>query len=290
VPGAAGRYLVLEHFGGSWLVEKGAAGGETRTPFLDLRKVVRRGGATGLLALAFHPEFLKNRRYFLKYQIEEQGRISTLIVERAFDASFKGDAGGEGKVLLKIPGTTQDHNGGSLEFGPDGFLYIGMGDTGPQRDPQGHGQDTGLLLGKLLRIDVDHATDGLPYGIPGNNPFRAQAGTRPEIWALGFREPWRISFDSLTHDLWVGDVGQDRYEEVGIVRAGENHGWNVYEGDHAFSESYRRGMRLLCHRCSVILTARECRRRAGMCIAGSVCRRCRAGMFLPTTNRAVCGR
>lgn len=240
VPGQPGHWVVLEHFGGSWVVVKNADGSESRRPLLDLRGVVRKGGATGLLALAFHPDFPRNGKYYLKYQIVEQGQIFTLVVERHFDEALNGDSGEESRVLLKIPGSTQDHNGGSLVFGPDKFLYIGMGDTGPQRDPQGHGQDMGLLLGKILRIDVDHPAEGLAYGIPGDNPFRDQPGAKPEIWALGFREPWRISFDPMTGDLWVGDVGQDRIEEVGIVRAGENHGWNVFEGINAYSSQYRR--------------------------------------------------
>lgn len=241
VPSQDGRWIVLEHFGGSWIISKAADGTEARKVFLDLRGVVRKGGATGLLGLAFHPDFSHSRKYYLKYQIEEQGRISTLVVERRFDAAMLGDSGQESRVLLKIPSSTQDHNGGSIEFGPDGFLYIGMGDTGPQRDPQGHGQDMGLLLGKILRIDVDRRDDVQPYAIPESNPFRNQPGARPEIWALGFREPWRISFAPLTKDLWAGDVGQDRIEEVGIVRAGENHGWNVFEGINPYSNQYRRG-------------------------------------------------
>jgi glucose/arabinose dehydrogenase len=135
---------------------------------------------------------------------------------------------------------TQDHSGGCIEFGPDGFLYLGMGDTGPQQDPQGHGQDMGTLLGKIIRIDVDKTDGDMPYAIPSDNPFRGVADIRPEIWALGFREPWRFTFDSLTGDLWVGDVGQDRVEEVAIVRRGENHGWNVYEGFEPFSNRYRK--------------------------------------------------
>ena len=130
------------------------------------------------------------------------------------------------------------HNGGHIAFGPDGFLYIGMGDTGPQGDPRGHGQDLSTLLGKMSRIDVDHTEAGRPYAIPGDNPFRARPGARPEIWALGFREPWRFSFDPPTGDLWIGDVGQDLYEEVTIARVGENHGWNVLEGFRPFSDRF----------------------------------------------------
>jgi glucose/arabinose dehydrogenase len=142
--------------------------------------------------------------------------------------------------LWKVVSATQDHSGGCIAFGPDGFLYIGMGDTGPQQDPQGHGQDLTTHLGKILRLDVDHADAGLAYAIPADNPFRHRADARPEIWAYGFREPWRFSFDPVTRDLWVGDVGQDRVEEVSIVRRGENHGWNVYEGFEPFSNRYRR--------------------------------------------------
>ena len=114
-----------------------------------------------------------------------------------------------------------------------------MGDTGPQQDPEGHGQDLALHLGKILRIDVDRTEGEVPYGIPATNPFRGRADARPEIWAMGFREPWRFSFDRVTGDLWVGDVGQDRVEEVAIVRQGENHGWNVFEGFEPFSNLRR---------------------------------------------------
>jgi hypothetical protein len=190
--------------------------------------------------LAFHPHFADNRKYYLQHQVVENGIIYTIVDEWRMDAGFRSDSGEPPRLLLKIAGSTQDHHGGGLEFGPDGVLYIGMGDTGPQRDPQGHGQDRGTLLGKMLRVDVDHTDPGLPYAIPASNPFRNTPGTRPEIWALGFREPWRFTFDSVNGDLWVGDVGQDRYEEVTLVRAGENHGWNVFEGFNAFSEACRR--------------------------------------------------
>jgi glucose/arabinose dehydrogenase len=114
-----------------------------------------------------------------------------------------------------------------------------MGDTGPQGDPQGHGQDPRTPLGKMLRIDVDHADANASYSIPADNPFRSRSDARGEIWAYGFREPWRFSFDRLTNDLWVGDVGQDRIEEVDVVRKGENYGWNVYEGFDLFSTRHR---------------------------------------------------
>ena len=240
LPGSSNMFVVLEHGGKSWLIERRADEVDRQSSLVDLSKVVRVGGATGLLGLAFHPRFRENRKYYLKYQIDEAGRISTLVVERQFNADFTGDSGLPARPILKIASSTQDHNGGCLEFGPDGYLYLGMGDTGPQGDPQGHGQDLSLLLGKILRLDVDHADNGLPYGIPSDNPFRGQPGVRPEIWACGLREPWRFTFDPATGDLWVGDVGQDHFEEVAIVRSGENHGWNVFEGFANFSDRYRR--------------------------------------------------
>src|SRR5207247_1595723 len=156
-------------------------------------------------------------------------QITTVLVEKQAAPDFRRDSGRPSRRLLTIPCVTQNHTGGCIAFGPDGFLYLGMGDTGPQQDPNGHGQNMQILLGKMLRIDVDRMEGGLPYAIPADNPFRATPNVRPEIWALGFREPWRFSFDPVTGDLWVGDVGQDRVEEVAIVRRGENHGWNVYE-------------------------------------------------------------
>jgi glucose/arabinose dehydrogenase len=170
----------------------------------------------------------------------ENGRFATLHFEGEAAADLKADSGKPPRLLLRIDAATNVHYGGGLEFGPDGYLYIGMGDTGPQEDPQGHAQNTKLLLGKLLRIDVDHEDGTGPYSIPKDNPFVGRADFRPEIWAYGFREPWRFTFDELTKDLWVGDVGQDRYEEVCVVRRGENHGWNVYEGFERFSNRYRR--------------------------------------------------
>lgn len=239
IPGVPQTYVVLEHYGEAFIVEK-KPGPDVRRSLLDLKGVVRAGGATGLLGMAFHPKFPEDPRYFLKYQIVEDGKISTLVMERRFSKDLAGDSGEAPRQILKIGAATQDHNGGCIAFGPDGYLYIGMGDTGPQGDPQGHSQDMSILLGKMMRVDIDHRDDGLPYSIPADNPFRNQPGVRPEIWASGFREPWRFSWDTETGDLWVGDVGQNRHEEVGIVRAGENHGWNVIEGFTDHSARYRK--------------------------------------------------
>lgn len=239
VPGSSNRWVILEHEGRSWIVERGTES-DRQAVFLDLSRRVRVGGGSGLLSLAFHPRFRENRRYFLTYQREENGRAFTLLEERRFSTDFRSDSGDPPKEILRIECSTTDHTGGGMEFGPDGFLYFGMGDSGPQRDPQGHGQDMRLLLGKISRIDVDHADAGRAYAVPRDNPFRERADTRPEIWASGFREPWRISFDPATGECWVGDVGQDSIEELAIVRAGENHGWNVFEGFTPYSDRYRR--------------------------------------------------
>jgi putative heme-binding domain-containing protein len=239
IPGFTNRFVVLEHEGRCWIIERTAAGDEPSV-LLDLSSEVRVGGATGLLGIAFHPKFRENRKYYLKYQTLRGRDIITRLVERQFTSDFKGDAGVASRLLLEIGSVTQDHHGGTIEFGPDGFLYLGMGDTGPQRDPQGHGQNLNVFWSKILRLDVNRNEGGKGYGIPKDNPFVGRTNVLPEIWAYGFREPWRFSFDPVNGDLWVGDVGQDRVEEVGIVRRGENHGWNIFEGHTPYSDQYRR--------------------------------------------------
>lgn len=240
VPGFSNVFLVLHQKGLIWKVEKTAVG-EEKTIMSDLtREVFSERGPNGLLDVAFHPKFLQNRKYYLFYQIFEEGKAATLIVEKQFAPDFKGDSGKPPRQLLKIVSVAEDHSGGCLQFGPDGFLYLVMGDTGPQNDPNGHAQNLQLLLGKLLRIDLAHEGAGQAYSIPTDNPFRGQADARPEIWAYGFRNPWRFSFDRVTGALWLADVGQDRVEEVDIVRRGENYGWSVYEAFEPFSNQYRK--------------------------------------------------
>ncbi|MSU62051.1 MAG: c-type cytochrome [Pedosphaera sp.] len=240
VPGFSNVFLVLHQKGMIWRMEKTSTG-EDKATFADLTgEVFSERGPNGLLDMAFHPKFHENRKYYLKYQVFESGRVATVIVEKQFAADFKGDSGQPPRRVLKIESVAEDHSGGCLQFGPDGFLYIVMGDTGPHNDPNGHAQNLQLLLGKLLRIDVDRTEDGRPYAIPADNPFRSRVDARPEIWAYGFRNPWRFSFDRVTGDLWLADVGQDREEEVAIVHRGENHGWNVYEGYEPFSNQYRK--------------------------------------------------
>jgi len=240
IPGEPGAFLLLHQGGTIWKVTK-TAEGEGSAVFANLTDVVfAERGPNGLLDVAFHPKFRDNRKYYLFYQVLEGDEVVTRIEEKQFDAAFKGDSGEAPKLLLKIASVAEDHSGGCLDFGPDGFLYLVMGDTGPHHDPNGHAQNLELLLGKVMRIDVDREEGGRPYAIPKDNPFVGQAGAKPEIWAYGFRNPWRFSFDRPSGDLWLADVGQDRLEEVAIVRRGENHGWNVFEGFEPFSSKYRK--------------------------------------------------
>ncbi|HTG45603.1 MAG TPA: PQQ-dependent sugar dehydrogenase, partial [Verrucomicrobiae bacterium] len=239
IPGQSNAWLVTHQVGYIWLMEKTAAG-EQRTLFADqVAETYSKTGPNGLLDLAFHPNFSRNRKYYLKYQVFEDNAIATTIVERKMSADFRHDSGERGRRLIKIPSPGGDHGGGCLKFGPDGFLYFAMGDSGPHRDPNGNAQNKQLLLGKMLRIDVDHSSGGRAYAIPRDNPFVGQPEARPEIWALGFRNPWRFCFDPQNGELWVADVGQDRVEEVDIVQAGKNYGWNINEGYERFSDVYR---------------------------------------------------
>jgi glucose/arabinose dehydrogenase len=240
VPGTTNLFIAVHQTGKLWLIEKGSTN-EAKTLFGNVTgSIFNERGPNGLLGLALHPGYQSNRMYYLKHQVFEQGRIVTTVVERMASSDGRTDSGRPSRRLWSVASSTQDHSGGCIGFGPDGFLYIAMGDTGPQQDPQGHGQDLTMHLGKILRIDVDRADPDLPYAIPADNPFHGRTNGAAEIWASGFREPWRFSFDPVTGDLWVGDVGQDRVEEVTIVRRGENHGWNVYEGFEPFSNRYRK--------------------------------------------------
>jgi putative heme-binding domain-containing protein len=238
MPGQSNAYLVVEHETGDIVRLDKSSAGDTKSVFVNLEQFIK--GTRGLLGMAFHPRFAENRRYYYAKHFLVDGHFSTHIFEREAAPDFKGDSGKPPRLILKMDNATGVHYGGGLQFGPDGYFYIGMGDTGPQEDPQGHGQNRQLLLGKMLRIDVDHPDAGRNYSIPADNPFVDRKDTRPEIWALGFREPWRFSFDSVTKDLWVGDVGQDRYEEVDLVVKGGNYGWNIFEGFEPFSNHYRR--------------------------------------------------
>jgi hypothetical protein len=221
----SGRLFVLERGG---RIRAGLPGGGPPAVFLDLSDRVATEGERGLLGLAFHPGFAQNRRFFVHYNAVPDGR--TVIAEFRASASDPGVAEPAETVLLTASQPFGNHNGGSIEFGPDGFLYIGVGDGGSGFDPGNRAQDPFELLGKILRIDVDQPAGGLPYSSPPGNPFVGTGQGRPEVFALGFRNPYRFAFDRGTGALLVADVGQDEREEVNLVVAGGNYGWRVLEG------------------------------------------------------------
>lgn len=200
--------------------------------FLDIRSSVTRGGnEEGLLGLAFSPAFADNGQFYVYYSATKPRRS---VLSR-FETRADGLADPESEeVVLEVGQPFPNHNGGMITFGPDGMLYIGLGDGGSAGDPHRNGQNPGTLLGTILRIDTEHPADGAPYAIPGDNPFVGDPGARDEVWAYGLRNPWRFSFDRATGDLWVGDVGQNAREEVDIVHPGANYGWNVMEGSTCF--------------------------------------------------------
>ena len=205
------------------------------TPFLDIRDRVLSGGERGLLSVTFPPNFPTTQHFYVYYT----DRDGDVVISRfsVTDNPDIADSNSETLVIGYDHSTFENHNGGQLAFGPDGYLYMGTGDGGGAGDPLGNGQNPVVLLGKMLRIDVESGAN--PYAIPPDNPFVGVEGHRPEIWALGMRNPWRFSFDSQTGDLYIADVGQDRYEEVDFQPAsstgGENYGWNIMEGLHCFN-------------------------------------------------------
>ena len=242
VPGIEERAVVVENDPAKvWLLE-GAEGNQKKTLFVDLSKEVHQGPDMGLMGLAFHPRFPEVRKYYLDHHVLDEGKkFYSVVIEREVAADLRHDAGTPSRRLIELHQPSTVHTGGMLRFGPeDGFLYIGTGDGGPQTDPFGNAQNLGHLAGAILRIDVDRKDAGLEYAIPPSNPFVEHPGARGEIFARGFRQVWRFSFDRPTGEIWVGDVGQVTFEEVTVVREpGENHGWNVYEGFRPFSDRYR---------------------------------------------------
>ncbi|MEW6368626.1 MAG: PQQ-dependent sugar dehydrogenase [Acidobacteriota bacterium] len=222
----SGRLFVVEQPGTIRIYKNGSL---LAAPFLDIRTKVLSGGERGLLSTAFHPRFESNRRFFVYYTRQTDGDL--VISEFTASAANPDQANTTERQLLIIDHTAySNHNGGQLHFGPDGFLYIFTGDGGGGGDPLGSGQNINSFLGKVLRVDVD---SGSPYGIPSDNPYAAAAGL-DEIYATGFRNPWRASFDRLTGALYAGDVGQNAWEEVDVVQIGRNYGWNIMEGSHCY--------------------------------------------------------
>ncbi len=226
----SGQVYVVEQHGVIHRIDPATP--ERADVFLDISaRVSRQGNEEGLLGLAFDPAFAENGRFYVYYSAASPRR--SVLSRFEVGGNGLGSPASE-SVLLEVPQPYRNHNGGMIEFGPDGMLYVALGDGGSAGDPQRHGQDLGTLLGTILRIDVTQPEGGAPYPVPGDNPFVGQSGARGEIWAYGLRNPWRFSFDRETGDLWTGDVGQNALEEVDIVRRGGNYGWNEMEGSRCF--------------------------------------------------------
>ncbi len=235
-PNDPSRWFAIEKAGRIIVFDNDTVGAEGTT-FLDIRPLVDSGpNEAGLLGIAFHPDFANNGEVFVSYTAPGP-LTSTISRFTSINNNAILDPTSEEPILTVFQPRT-NHNGGDIAFGPDGFLYAGFGDGGGGGDPDGNGQNTTTLLGSMVRIDVDVQ---MGYSIPQSNPFEGGAqcsptpiGDCPEIYAWGFRNPWRFSFDSLTGDLWVGDVGQGAWEEVDRVALGENYGWNTREGAHCY--------------------------------------------------------
>lgn len=240
-PTVQGGYLIAEKSKGTISLLERVDGEEVISTFVNILDEIYVANDEGLLGVALHPGFAQNGRYFMMHETMTGQQRGMAVVERVARADRRKDSGRPTRSILRWNIDTLFHHGGGLEFGPDGFLYIGMGDGGPQEDPEGKAQDLSRFEGSLLRIDVDREEEGRAYAIPSDNPFvnGDSKERRPEIFAYGLRQPWRFSFDPANGDLWVGDVGQNRFEEVCIVRSGENHGWNIQEGFSLFSTQHR---------------------------------------------------
>lgn len=250
----SGRLFIIEQRGRIRVL---AGGNVQRTPFLDITDRVNYGGEMGLLGLAFHPAYVSNGRFFINYTRNGPNGLETVIAEYSVSADPNVAAKDSEKILLTFAQPFENHNGGMIEFGPDGFLYIATGDGGSGGDPFGNGQKLDTLLGKILRIDVDSAK---PYAIPPDNPFIGRG--RGEIWAYGLRNPFRFSFDRPTGRLFAGDVGQSLYEEVDLIVKGGNYGWNLMEGLHCFSPPTN------CNTSGLILPINEYGRDLGISVIG----------------------
>ena len=235
-PGDVHRIFVVEQTGAIQIVKDGVKLG---TPFLSLAGKVSTGTEQGLLSMAFAPDYATSGLFYVDYT-DTTAVGNSQVVEYHVSAANPdvADAASARTILSQVQ-PEANHNGGQLQFGPDGELYIGFGDgggAGDQHGTIGNGQDLGTWLGKILRIDP-HPSGGKPYTVPAGNPFAGRAGALPEIWAYGLRNPWRFSFDRATGEGWIGDVGQDAYEEVDHAAAGaggQNYGWRLCEGTHAY--------------------------------------------------------
>jgi glucose/arabinose dehydrogenase len=230
----SGRLFVVEQGGTIKIIQNGSV---LPAPFLDISSKVINQDEMGLLGVTFHPSFSANGKFYVNYVRNNAGQFQSVISEFLVSTANANQADPTSeRILLTVDQVSNftNHKAGQLAFGADGFLYFGLGDGGSGGDPFGHGQNTQILLGKMMRIDVNSTSPGKQYAIPPDNPFVAGGGL-PEIYAFGFRNPWRFSFDRPSGRLFVADVGQDSFEEIDIVQKGGNYGWNIMEGDHCFN-------------------------------------------------------
>jgi len=230
---ASGRLFVVEQQGVIRIIQNGSL---LPTPFLDITSKVNFVSESGLVGVTFHPGYAQSGLFYVNYVRILNSQRQSIIAEYKVSSTDPNQADpASERILLTVDQPPFDnHKAGQLAFGPDGFLYFGLGDGGSGGDPFGNGQNTQVLLGKLMRIDVNSASAGLPYAIPADNPFVAGGG-RPEIWAYGLRNPWRFSFDAPSGRLFLADVGQDAFEEVDLIQKGGNYGWNIMEASHCFN-------------------------------------------------------
>lgn len=221
--------------------------------FLDLTSVVIAPSEMGLLGLAFHPDYAENGFFYINYNTQSGGNDVTRISRFSVDDENidRADPNSE-VILMEFVQPFKNHDGGQVVFGPDGYLYIATGDGGSGNDPLNSGQNLRVLLGKILRIDVDNPDAGMEYGIPETNPFAGNSHYRQEIYAWGLRNPWRFSFDSETGTLWCADVGQNLWEEIDIIEKGGNYGWRIMEGFHCFNPSNANDRNFDCDSVSLI--------------------------------------
>jgi glucose/arabinose dehydrogenase len=230
----SGRLFIAGQDGDIWVVNEEGVG----QTFLNVTSLISRDASErGLLGLAFHPDYEQNGQFFINYTDTFGNTVIARYTVSADDPNVADPDSAQEILFIDQP--YANHNGGGIAFGPDGYLYIGMGDGGSAGDPQGNGQDGQALLGKMLRIDVNGQNEDNAYAIPADNPYINNSALAPEVWALGLRNPWRFSFDRETGDLYIADVGQNIYEEVNFQPAdstgGENYGWNIMEATHSYS-------------------------------------------------------
>lgn len=258
VPGKPSVAVVLEKPGRArWFSLKG----DDRGTWLEMEVITE--VEQGLLGVAFHPRFQSNGKLYINATVRHEGQDVSEVSEWQVEdpAAFPRSRPERKRLIMRVEQPYANHNAGQLQFGPDGNLYVGWGDGGFRADPLEAGQDPSSFLGSMLRVDVDHPSDGRPYGIPDDNPFVGRDGYRPETWAYGLRNPWRYSFDPAGR-LIVADVGQNKWEEIDIVAAGDNLGWDIMEGRHCFEPDEG------CEREGLVLPVHEYGHEEGKSITG----------------------